>query len=169
VRSKEDIRKIAIHEAAHAVIGELLGCPVESVTIVADEDAGNLGNAVHFHGDPYSDPGGYDWNLAVRAITNYAGHMATVRLGYDDDFETAGADNDYSAATDAISGISGGNSEKADVLQEQLLDTTRLMVEMAWDSIEIIADYLEKSQTIDGTDIPKLLAVSDDPFVEFRE
>jgi hypothetical protein len=168
MRSKEEIRKVVIHEAAHAVIGQLLGSPLEYVTIVADEDAGNLGNAVHFHGDPNLDLRGRDWNLAVRAIIDYAGHMATVRLGYDEDFETAGAYNDYYAAAKAISDISSDNPEKADVLREQLLDTTRLMVEMAWDSIGIIADYLEDRQTIDGKDIPKLLAVPDDPFAKFR-
>jgi hypothetical protein len=88
-------------------------------------------------------------------------------LGYDDDFKTAGAYNDYYAAALAIDDISGSNPEKADVLREQLLDTTRLMVEMAWDSIGVIAEYLEERQTIDGKDIPKLLAVSDDRVSEW--
>lgn len=162
MRSDEDTRKTAIHEAGHAVVGHLLGSPVEFISIVPDTERGTDGHSINLRDDPASTPFGDNWNRAASAIAFYAGHMATIRMGYDEDFEAAGAYGDYCKAEAEILDISGGNPN--DELKNRLLDAANLIVEMTWGNIELIAEHLEEQQTIDGKDIPELLGHDERPY-----
>ncbi len=142
------IRYRAVHEAAHAVVGVLLGSPPDEVTIEPNADEGTAGHAVLNHGSPYDDRGGEDWNLMVRAITCYAGHMATLRLGYDEDYEEAGAANDYHNALSALDSIAGGDESELQRFGEFAKQVARMMVDLAWDQIEDLAELVEHETTI---------------------
>ncbi len=123
---------VAIHEAAHAVIGVLLGAAVDFVTIESDDDAGIAGHVLKDYGDPFQDFGGEDWNLMVRVISAYAGHMATEKLGNHESPEQAGAANDYRDAAFMCDSIAGGDEDRCLELQEQGQAMARLMVELCW-------------------------------------
>jgi len=148
---------VAIHEAGHAVIGLLLGSPLDVVTIEADVDEGSAGHAINEHGKPHVDPGGDNWNLMVRAITAYAGCMATRRLGYDEDYIEAGAEDDYRNAAFACDSISGGDEDRCAELQESARETAHMMVEMCWGQIELLASALEENRTLSGAEVEEIL------------
>ncbi len=151
--------KKATHEAAHAVIGQLLGKPLETVTIEPDVDEGTAGHAITDHGKPFYDLGGDYWNLMVRAITSYAGHMATRRLGYDEDYVEAGAENDYKDAALACHSIAGPDEDYCAELQKSASETARMLVDMCWSQIPLLASALEEQQTIAGADVLDLLRI----------
>ncbi len=150
---------VAIHEAGHAVVGLLLGKPLDVVTIEPDVDAGNAGHAITDHGDPYADLGGEDWNLMVRAISAYAGHMATIRLGCNEDCVEAGAENDYMEAAFACDSIAGPDEDYCAELQKSASETARMMVDMCWSQIRLLASALEEQRTIAGADVLDLLRI----------
>ena len=149
----------ATHEAGHAVVGLLLGKPLDFVTIEPDVDAGNAGHAITDHRDPYADLGGEDWNLMIRAITGYAGHMATIRLGYNEDCVEAGAENDYRSAAFACDSIAGGDDDRCAELRRAVTDTARLMVDMCWPQIKLLASALEEQRTLTGAEVTELLRI----------
>jgi len=148
---------VAIHEAGHAVVGLLLGSPLDVVTIEADVDEGSAGHAVNAHGKPHLDLGGDDWNLMVRAISAYAGCMATRRLGHAEDYIEAGAEDDYRKAAFACDSISGGDEDRCADLQESARETARMMVEMCWGQIELLASALEEKHTLTGAEVEEIL------------
>ena len=145
------------HEAGHAVVGLLLGVVQDVVTIEPDADAGNAGHVIQNHGNPYPDLGGEEWNLIVRAITCYAGHMATRRLGYDEYCIAAGAENDYRDAAFACHSIAGPDDDRCAELQESASETARMMVDLCWDQIRCVAEELEEKRTLTGADVEEIL------------
>ncbi len=144
------------HEAGHAVVGLLLGVSQDVVTIEADAAAGNAGHVIQNHGSPYLDLGGENWNLMVRAITSYAGHMATLRLGYDEDYIEAGAENDYRDAAFACHSIAGPDEDYCAELQKSASDTARMMVDLCWGQIELVASALEETHTLSGAEVEEI-------------
>lgn len=156
-RVKLDDSYTAIHEAAHAVVGLLLGSPLESVTIKSDDETGSAGHTIHWPGSPYSDRGGYDWNLMVRAITCYAGHAATRHFGYDEDYVEAACEKDYRDAAFAIDSIAGGHEDRVEELQNAALATARMMVGLSWNEIEVVADVLVTQRNLSGSEVEEVL------------
>lgn len=156
-RSTEETCKVAHHEAAHALVGMLLGAPIESVSIEASEDEGIEGRTIHEFGEIGKHLGGVDWARMAKAITNYAGHLAEIHLGFKDEFEETGAHGDYLKAAIALQDITGGNEEKFDALQESALATARMMVELCWPQIELVAEMLVKNGTLSGDEVREIL------------
>ena len=152
---KPDIGYLAIHETAHAVVGMLLGAPVEAVTIISDMDAGSDGHAITVHGCPLSHLGSENWALMTRAIGSYAGHMATLKLGHDESFEDAGAADDYYNAAGCLTSIFG--SGDVSPLFDRVILATKLIVDMCWGSIELVADELQEKKTLTGEEVESLL------------
>lgn len=152
---------VAIHEAGHAVVGMLLGATLDEVTILPNEDKGSAGHAINDHGIPLHHIGGEDWGLMSRAICSLAGHAATIKLGHDETPEDAGAGNDYLNARFLLDSITGGGDIAP--LMARAWATTQLIVDMAWQSIEMVAEMLEEHDTITGEEIREMLDISSVP------
>jgi hypothetical protein len=158
---------MATHEAAHAVVALLLGAPLKLVTIKSDEHVGSadraicvLGHAINVYGHPLNHMGGEDWALMSRAMASLAGHMATIKLGYDEGIEAAGAEADYQEAYKFLHSITGDGD--IEPLLKQTLQSTRLIVDMVWGSIELVASKLEAVKTMTGDEVAALLRDEED-------
>lgn len=161
----DDLRRTAVHEAAHAVIAHLLDYNVIRVTTVPDE---RFGGFVRLHDHERIT------RTAPFAVFCLAGIVAEERVGGGDAFDivcgcavndagelveptsmdlrtwTPARDGDLSGAWEAV-----GRDWSALM---SAVERTHVAVDAAWRRIDAVARRLERVRTIDSFELPRVLA-----------
>lgn len=156
----------AHHEAGHAVAHWLLGQPVVSLTVVADEDNDSLG-LCRGEGFPdwfQPDVGTDDEHrlLAERHIVAMlAGaaaerHYRSIVGEHDDEAVNDGASHDYGNAFDLASYFMGSDAEIEPFLEWLAVRTTAL-VGNNWHLVEGLAGQLLVTPTMTGDEVADCL------------
>ena len=161
VTTKAELKRTALHEAAHAVLHIVFGLGCQKVTIVPDYSDGTYGAATHggAWGKQAAGPGEQDDDTATlrmlapeefwlrHAVACYAGAEAVRRAGYPRWKE--GADSDYRGAIDVLSRITSDN-RSIDLLTVAAKRRCLLLVKYYWPEIQAVAERLVSARTIKG-------------------
>ena len=83
--------------------------------------------------------------------------MATRRLGCDEGYVEAGAENDYRDAAFACHSIAGPDEDYCAELQKSASETARMMVDLCWGQIELVASALEEKCALSGAEVEEIL------------
>lgn len=150
---QRSLEYVAHHEAAHAVAALALGDTLTEVTIKPDAARGSAGHAEHLRGSNYSDPCGEDWWHFKQAVIAYAGHQATLKLGHNEDFQEAGAHDDYYSAAIHLDAIAGDDGVETKAIQQ-----AANIVALCWGQIEDLAIELIEHQTLTGEAVSEALS-----------
>jgi len=155
--------RTAYHEAAHVALSIALGLGCKGVTIVPNFDAGEAGSALH--GGGYSNDEDTEslrlfaesefWLWHATAL--YAGAEAVRQLGIGN--WRAGAEFDYSVATDAINKITT-DPASIDLLFAAAQRHTVVLVEHYWPEIKSLASILVDKRTLSGEEAGRVFCDS---------
>lgn len=155
IRNEGTREETAFHEAGHAVIGRVLGCPpLKSVSIERNEDENSRGYCWH---EPWpedeEDPWGADERHdQVDILILLAGPAAAHR--FTGAYNTVGAAGDLHEATltaQMLPGQSGDRLNHSQVEAEQLVATN-------WTAIEALARELLIHKVLDGPEAERIIA-----------
>jgi ATP-dependent Zn protease len=134
---------VATHEAAHAVVGLLLGEDVEKVTIVPDGPVLGSAKFVSFPDDRKAD---YEARLRAQAIASLAGLCA----------HPEGCDGDRESAEEAAFSL-GGSEESISRLYAQWKVEAKRMLEENARRVDAVRAALEQHGTLTGAQVQAIL------------
>jgi hypothetical protein len=139
--SKQEERRTAIHEAAHAVLGDRLGIGLRYVCVTTDDDS--VGHA-RFNMEQGDDADtlllfAEDAFLLRRAIVWTAGGAAVRQAGERNWMR--GAVDDHYEAEECLRSITD-DQESLDIYRALAKRRTSVLVEHYWPEIEAVADAL---------------------------
>ncbi|MEM1111122.1 MAG: hypothetical protein AAGI11_04370 [Pseudomonadota bacterium] len=141
----------ALHEAGHAIVGEMLGAPIVYATIdpAEEEEADYVGAAFNLYPTPEQLLGAEDWCYLLQAVVLLSGHVATEKAGYQTPNSDRGLSLDYASADEMLGKISIGRE-----LRPAAEAMAELIVTLAWSRIKAFAQELEEKGSY-GTAPPK--------------
>lgn len=153
-------RRVAIHEAGHAVASVLLGLGLQSVTIIPDDEA--LGRVVPLDDGPNEyDEGWDDWLQAV-AVSTLAGYEAERRVTTPEEFGTVGGvDDDWYKVGDYVLHLGGPTPSDQWVLINRWPAEARVLLARNWHKVERVADELLLKGRLSGSDVALLCEATD--------
>ncbi len=93
----------------------------------------------------------------TRAIVRYAGHIATIRLAFDEIPEEAGTKYDYDSAFKFCDDLACNVKQERDLFILEALGTAKVIVEQCWEQISLEADFLKCERGLTGAQIMQIL------------
>lgn len=148
-----DIKRTAIHEAAHAVVARLFNIPVDTVTIVPTDDS--WGHMRWIPPDGF-DPDEEDHIETVhRTIMVKLAGPASEEIAFGQSGDGCG--HDFDTAVDIACYITGNDEELQRIYDEKWEQTKQLLSEH-WSTVEALAEQLLIHKTLDGNQVHQLMA-----------
>jgi ATP-dependent Zn protease len=160
-REIERLRRVAYHEAGHVAVALRERISIREVTIIPGE--GYLGLARNYH-PPSFFRAAECGDLSSRHVESYAlvclaGGVAEKR--FHGRYDHIGAGADYEAAADMLSRHAGSAEEVSAWLKLQAV-RARHVVELEWETIELIAAALLERKTLTAFAVRSLLKKRDE-------
>jgi hypothetical protein len=164
VMTEERMRLTAYHEAGHAVASWVVGLEMEGASI---EPQGSSLGRVSFTEMEAMEV--YDEILHRHLVSSYAGVKAvelyTGRLTDPDDpnMDSRYQGSDWDQVMDLILRLAGPEESAQVALQEQAEEKAQRILRENWRGVETVAEALLRDDSLDSTDLPRILREANCP------